>query len=134
MARAPRALHVLVASPRLPRRAALQATVQALGFAALVLDAGAAPLAGQGYLPCTLDGEDAGVELRRTPAEALPGDDRDLQLTLRWSGDAREHACALILAAALAQDSAALVHAEGATKVLTAADLVALATRVAAGL
>ncbi len=124
-----RALQLLIASARLPQRAALQATVQALGFATLVLDAGAAPLSSPGYLPCTLDGEDAGVDLRRAEAEMLPGDDRDLRLTLHWSGDAREQACALILAAALAQDSGALVHADGTAEVLTAADLVAQATR-----
>ncbi|HEY0200454.1 MAG TPA: hypothetical protein VGC24_02050, partial [Burkholderiaceae bacterium] len=54
---------------------------------------------------------DTGFDLLRDTATALPGDDRDIQLTLRWAGDPREEASALIVCAALAQDFAAVVHA-----------------------
>ena len=100
-----RLLHVYLDPARVPAQADLQTAIRGLRFA-LTLDPGYVPLETQGYLPCTLEGEDAGVDLRfdspaERPAEAGA---RATRITLRWGGDPREELTARMLAAAFAHD------------------------------
>lgn len=90
-----------------PKRAALQAAIKALGFK-LTLEEDYVPFVSSGYLPCTLDGEDAGFTLRFHTAEGMNGSND--AATLQWSGDPREQASAIMVAAALTQDFGAVVH------------------------
>ena len=105
-----------------PVRKALQQAIDRLGFP-LTLDDSYVPLETCGYLPCTLNGEDAGFDLRFKDAAAEPGttpllqsaiDDRDVAMSCKWGGDAREEAAALSVCAALAMDFGALVERDGA--------------------
>ncbi|CAL75711.1 hypothetical protein BRADO1840 [Bradyrhizobium sp. ORS 278] len=93
----------------MPSRAALQQAIDRLPFA-LTLDDGYVPLQTSGYLPCTLDGEDAGFDLRFTDVGANA---RDLAMTFRWGGDPREEAAALAVCAALAKTFGAIVERDG---------------------
>lgn len=90
-----------------PKRAALQAAIKALGFK-LTLEEDYVPFVSSGYLPCTLDGEDAGFTLRFHTVEGISGCDG--AATLQWSGDPREQASVIMVAAALAHAFGALVH------------------------
>jgi hypothetical protein len=99
-----------------PTRKALQQAIDKLAFP-LTLDHGYVPFETSGYLPCTLDGEDAGFDLRFGEFRADPGaskiGERDTALWCKWSGDPREEASALIVCAALAAGSHALVQRDG---------------------
>lgn len=111
-----RALTAYLARAHVPARADLQAAIDALKLK-LVLDDGYVPLESAGYLPCTLDGEDAGFTLRFRSADAPPPspaiaavlDGRDVAMEVRWSGDVREQISALGVCAALAAAFGALV-------------------------
>jgi hypothetical protein len=92
---------------RFPNRAGLQAAIKALGFK-LTLEEDYVPFVSSGYLPCTLDGEDAGFTLRFHTVEGTSG--YDGAATLQWSGDPREQASVIMVAAALAHEFGALVH------------------------
>ena len=109
-----RTLIAFVQRNRIPDRAALQRAIDALGQP-LTLDAGDAPLATGGYRPCTLQGEDAGFDLRIGEA-ADTGDGDEVRLTFRWSGDPREEAAASIVCAVLAAACDARVQAGDATR------------------
>lgn len=85
----------------------LQAAIKALGFK-LVVDDGYVPLQSTGYLPCTLDGEDAGVTIKFEVSQEIAG--KDTAITLQWSGDPREQVSAAMIAAALAHAFAATVN------------------------
>ena len=74
-----------------------------------------------GYIPCTLDGEDAGFEIKFSDSSVRLSDmpalqaqigDRDIAMTLRWGGGPRERVSAIIVSAVLAQNFDALVHCE----------------------
>ncbi|NCU02123.1 hypothetical protein [Candidatus Macondimonas diazotrophica] len=95
-----RTLTAFMHRDRIPDRAALQQAIDALDRP-LTLDAGDAPLASGGFRPCTLQGEDAGFDLRIGEA-ADTGGGHAVLLTFRWSGDPREEAAASIVCAALA--------------------------------
>ena len=78
-----------------PARKPLQAAIYQLGFK-VVLDNSYEPFETKGYLPCTLDGEDAGFDLRfqhveegisSNLASAIGG--RDAAMKFRWAGDPR---------------------------------------------
>jgi hypothetical protein len=104
-----RALTAYLFRDKVPARKPLQQAVDALGFG-LKLDADYAPFKTAGYLPCDLDGEDAGFDLRFKDAEnAEQFGGRDVALTLKWGGDPREEAAASIFCAALAKDFGAVV-------------------------
>ncbi len=105
---------------RMPDRQALQAALKAMRFP-LTIDDGQVPFESGGYLPRTLDGEDAGVDLRFSDsATQLAGQPqlqeavgaRDAAIVLRWGGDPRERASALMLAAVLAHRFNARVQAQ----------------------
>jgi hypothetical protein len=123
-----RTLHAYLPVARMPARAALQAAIRQLKFK-LSLDEAYAPFEVQGYLPCTLEGEDAGMDMRferdvawpdGAAAEAPEGPARML---LRWGGDVREHLSALIIAAALADGFGATVVDPDSGRLLSAASL-----------
>lgn len=108
-----------------PTRKALQAAIKELGFK-LTLDDSYEPFETSGYLPCTLDGEDAGFDLRFQDVEegvspslqaALGG--RDVAMKLRWSGDPREELAAFAVCAALAGRFAAVIHEPEKDKLLS---------------
>jgi hypothetical protein len=117
-----RALIAFVEPQRMPERAALQAAIKQMRFA-LVVDEAWVPFETCDYLPCTLEGEDAGVYVRFEREAALPaaalagsGGARSASVQLRWGGDQREQLAASIVAAALAEGFDALVlEAEGGT-------------------
>ncbi len=122
-----RALTAYLKRTDVPQRAALQAAIKALKFP-LTLDDAYVPFETAGYLPCTLDGEDAGFDLRFKEAAAeLPeglkasAGDRDMAMAMTWGGDPREAAAALIVCAALAKDFDAIVQ-EGGTETLLSFD------------
>lgn len=115
-----RALTAYLKRDKVPERKPLQQAIDAFMFA-LRLDEAYAPFETRGYLPCTLDGEDAGFDLRfgTVPAEGSDAADlggRDTTVSLKWSGDPREEAAALLVCAALVKRFDAVVHAgDGST-------------------
>ncbi|HTV34337.1 MAG TPA: hypothetical protein VME69_14795 [Methylocella sp.] len=99
-----------------PPRGALQKAVDPLGFK-VTLDEAYKPFMAAAYLPCTLDGEDAGFNIRFDEvAGDLPQDlkaaigERDTAIGVRWSGDIREELAALAVSIALAQQFGAIIH------------------------
>lgn len=127
-----RTLHAYLPPSRMPAAADLQAAIRQLKFK-LSLDEAYAPFAVQGYLPCTLEGEDAGVDMRferevawpdGAPADALAAaDGLPARMLLRWGGDVREQLSALIIAAALAEGFGAVVADPDSARLLTASAL-----------
>jgi len=112
----PRAQSAFIKRQDVPDRTALQSAIDNLKFK-LSLDEAYAPFKTSGYLPCTLEGEDAGFDLRFKDADLTSSadmaseiGDRDIEIALKWSGDVREMAAAVIFSAALAQHFGALVH------------------------
>ena len=113
-----RCLHAYLDPDRMPEREPLQAALRKLGHR-FVLDDAWAAFGPSGYLPCTLEGEDAGVYLRferdapmpeAAPPELQAQQNRRTALVqLRWSGDRREELSATLIAAALLEGFDALV-------------------------
>jgi len=112
-----------------PARDLLQAAIRQLGFK-LALDDSYEPFETKGYLPCTLDGEDAGFDLRfqhveegvsSNLASAIGG--RDTAMKFRWAGDPREQLAALAVCAALADKFGAIVHEPTGDRLLTLDEL-----------
>jgi hypothetical protein len=91
----------------IPMRAALQTAIHALGFK-LTLEDDYVPFASSGYLPCTLDGEDAGLNIRFVSSDAIAG--RDAAIVLQSGGDPREEATVVMIAAALANTFDAVIR------------------------
>jgi hypothetical protein len=117
-----------LARDQVPDRQRLQEAVKQLRFK-LAIDEAYVPFECSGYLPCTLDGEDAGCDLRFGDASACAVDaahlqaqlgGRDTAMIFRWSGDLRERASAMILCAALAQQFGARVLRPGEDAVCAA--------------
>lgn len=118
-----------------PARDALQKAVDGLKLK-LVLDDGYVPFESSGYLPCTLDGEDAGFTLRfhdveadlsKAPVLAAALGGRDVAVDFKWSGDVREEVSAMGVCAALAGSFGALVHDAEKDVLLDSAKLLAKA-------
>lgn len=112
-----RALYAYLEPDRMPERAALQAAIRKLGIP-LTVDEAWVPFQTTDYLPCTLEGEDAGVYVRFArdaalpePAAALAGarGARSAEVQLRWGGDKRGELAATLIAGALADSFDALV-------------------------
>jgi hypothetical protein len=103
----------------------------------LTLDDGYAPFKTSGYLPCTLDGEDAGFDLRfkdvtaadlaATPTVQSNVGDRDAAMSFKWGGDPREQAAAYGVCAALAKNFGAVVQQGDADVLLSFEGLLAKA-------
>jgi hypothetical protein len=103
---------------RVPELTALQAAIKGLKLP-VALDPDYVPFETAGYLPCTLDGEDAGFDLRFKERPADLSDKPVLQsslgarttaMTFKWGGDPREDAAASFVCAALANDFDAVVQ------------------------
>jgi hypothetical protein len=135
-----RAYSVFLLRKNVPAREALLQAIKGLKFK-LDLDDGYAPFKTAGYLPCTLEGEDAGFDLRFKdidPAHvtklAAELGERDVEIAFKWSGDVREAASAFIVCAALANDFAALIYDFEAEVFIPADELIAKARKAVAGL
>jgi hypothetical protein len=107
-----------IARANVPDRAALQAAVDALGFDCKI-DAFYVPFECSGFLPCVLAGTESGFEIYFDSAADVLSDfpqlkervgNRDVAITFRWGGDMAECACVLIVSAALAKATGAIVH------------------------
>lgn len=114
-----RALTAYLKCTDVPARKPLQRAVDELKLG-LTLDSAYAPFEMAGYLPCTLDGEDAGFDLwfKKADFDGHPGlqsqiGDRDTAMLFKWGGDPREAASAMIVCAALVKNCDAVVR-EGA--------------------
>lgn len=125
-----------------PARKDLQQAINGLKFK-LELDNSYAPFKTAGYLPCTLEGEDAGFDIRFQEVEAdlskFPAlkariGARDAAIVFKWSGDAREYASAMIVSAALAKNFGAIAHDPDADALFGADDLIAKAREAVAAL
>ena len=110
-----RTLCAYLTPERLPDHDTLQAALTRLAYR-FKLDGRFDAATAQAYLPCTLEGEDAGLYLQfealaRVPEPAAAGlaDPQRALLRLRWGGDAREHLSACLVAVALARDFGALL-------------------------
>ncbi|WP_374547083.1 hypothetical protein [Rhodoblastus sp.] len=130
-----RALTAFLKREAVPARKALQGALDPLGFK-VVLDDDYIPLKSKGYIPCALDGEDAGFDLRfqevEAEARAKYGLAEDaVGMAIRWGGDPREELAALAVLVALALDFGALVAEPGAAAPLAAEDLLAKARKAA---
>jgi len=121
-----RALTAYLQREKVPARKPLQQAIDALKFP-LTLDDTYVPFETAGYLPCALDGEDAGFDLRFKEAAGAPAalqdkiGRRDTALALKWGGDPREAAAALVVCAALAKSFDAVVQ-DGDTETLLSPD------------
>lgn len=114
-----------------PDRAAHQAAIDGLKIK-LTIDDGYVPFEAEGYLACTLDGEDAGFDIRFSPRDpsaplppALAGEigARDVSIALKWSSDPREKIAAFVFAAALVESFGALVQDPDADALIGGASL-----------
>lgn len=118
-----------------PAREALQNALKGLKFK-LSIDETYTPFESAGYLPCTLNGEDGGLDIRFEAADGYLNQHPDLRtetgqrdtlITLRSGGDPREDVCALMIAAVLAHDFSAIVHDPKKGVILTAEQLISRA-------
>lgn len=107
----------------IPQRAALQAGINTLGFK-LTLEDDYVPFVSSGYLPCTLDGEDAGLNIRFIDNHTVAG--KDAAFVLKSGGDPREEVTISMIAAVLANSFGAIVHDKNNTE-KTIAELIASA-------
>jgi hypothetical protein len=117
---------------QVPDRDALQEALKSLKFK-LSIDDAYVPFGCKGFIPCTIDGEDSGIEMKFTDSSENFSDapqlkaqieDRDTGINIRWGGDPRELASATMIAATLAQHFDALVYRDGKDAFLTADQLV----------
>ncbi len=138
----PRTQTVFLDRKDAPSRKDLQQAIDGLKFK-LALDDSYAPFKISGYLPCTLEGEDAGFDMRfqeveadlsRFPALQAEIGARDAAIVFKWSGDIREFASAMIVGAALARNFGAIVHDPDADSLQSAEDLIEKARKAVASL
>lgn len=125
-----RSLIIYLNRKDVPVRKPLQAAVDELGFK-VTLDHAYAPFETEGYLPCTLDGEDAGFDLRfqevAEDASVASLEGRDASMKFRWAGDPREQLAALTVCAALVKQFGALAFEPEKDKLLSLNELLAKA-------
>jgi len=131
----PRSLTVYLNPAAVPTQKVLQKAVDELKLG-LSIDEAYTPFEMAGYLPCILDGEDAGFDMwfknRREEFEVSPAlepqiGDRDVAILCRWGGDPREAASALIVCAAFVKDFNAVVQDGKQDKLLSSDELLAKA-------
>lgn len=122
-----RSLTAFLKRENVPERGQLQQVIDMFGVS-LKLDDAYAPFEFAGFLPCTLDGEDAGFELRFGKVDDPAPDGRDAMLSLKWTGDPREEAAARVVGAALARGFDAIVRSDGGATSLTADQLLEAAS------
>jgi hypothetical protein len=123
-----------------PARADLQKAMDQFGFK-VTLDNSYAPFKTSGYLPCTLDGEDAGFNMRfeemasnLPPALASSIEGRDTAIGFTWAGDPREELAALTVCAALVKQFGAVAHEPDKDELLSFDRLMAKAKNARASL
>ena len=107
---------------RVPSRAQLQASIDALGFN-LALDPEFTPFEDEGFSPCVLAGEEGpGFEIFYDDAESvIDGDEsleeiaggRDFSISMVWRSSMKDMACVMIVSCALAKDFGAVISFEG---------------------
>jgi hypothetical protein len=121
-----------LARGNVPKRDALQAAVDSLGFDCSI-DASFVPFASSGFLPCVLAGTESGFEIYFESAAEVLKDfpelsqsvgSRDVAIIFRWGGDIAECACVLIVSAALAKFFGAIVHDQDDNMLYSEAQLV----------
>jgi hypothetical protein len=131
----PRALTIYLMSTDVPKRKALQKAVDDLKLG-LTLDEAYMPFEMAGYLPCILNGEDAGFDMwfKNRPSEftvspALQSQigDRGVAILCKWGGDSREAASALIVCAALVKSFDAIAQEGNGDTLLSSEQLLAKA-------
>jgi hypothetical protein len=137
-----RAQSAFLARKDVPGRSDLQKAVDGLGFK-VVIDDTYVPMKTSGYLPCTFDGEDSGFTIKFLEVDSSaerPEDlkaalgDRDVEITFRWSGDAREVVSAMAVGAALATSFGAVVYDTGDKVFVSGDELIAKARKAASAL
>lgn len=111
-----------VSRSRVPDRAALQASIDALQFD-LQLDPDFTPFEDSGFSPCILKGEEGfGFEIYYQEATEITEGDRELQeisggldhcISMVWSSSMKDLACAMIVSCSLAKDFGAVISYEG---------------------
>jgi len=132
----PRAHSAFIARKDVPARKELQAAIKALKYK-VTLDDGYVPFETSGYLPCTLDGEDAGFTIRFQDVGEVPAavkeklEGRDVEISFKWSGDIREVIAALAVSAALVNDFGAIIYDPDADKVVSKSAFLAKAQETA---
>jgi len=137
----PRAQSAYLVRKDVPARKELQKAIDGLKFK-VTLDDGYAPFKTSGYLPCTLDGEDAGFTIKfqdAAPDTASPNlksalGGRDVEIALKWSGDVREYIAAMSVCAALVQNFGAIVYDPDADKVYASDAFIEKAREAAASI
>jgi hypothetical protein len=137
----PRAQSAFLNRKDVPARKDLQKAIDGLKFK-VTLDDGYAPFKSQGYLPCTLDGEDAGfnIKFQDVAADAAPTNlksvlgDRDVEIAVKWSGDVREYIAAMAVCAALVNNFGAIVHDPDGDKVYASDEFLNKAREAAASI
>jgi hypothetical protein len=133
-----RALTAYLKKDDIPSRKALQGALDPLGFK-IVVDDDYTPLKSKGYVPCALDGEDSGFDLRFQEPDAVARSkwalaDDAVAMAIRWGGDPREELAALAVLAALAQHFGAIIAEPGAGEPLAPDALLTKARKVAQSL
>lgn len=106
---------------RVPDRATLQASIDALGFD-LALDPAFTPFEDEGFSPCVLAGEgDVGFEVFYGDADELTDGDetleaiaagRDYAISMVWRSSMKDLVCVMIVSCALAKDFGAVISYE----------------------
>jgi hypothetical protein len=114
--------YVFLDKARVPNRAVLQASIDALGFD-LKLHDDLDLIDDVGFSPCVLEGiRDVGFELMPTSAKEATDDDedflavaggRDFCISMTWRGSMKDCAAVMIVSCALAKDADAVVSYEG---------------------
>lgn len=110
--------YAFLKSSNVPTREGLQQAIDRAGFD-LKLDAGYQPRTNVGFVPCTLNGKETGVEMYFDDSKELMdsfrelAEDRDCCISFRWGGNMRECACAMVASYALADSFDAIVSYEG---------------------
>jgi hypothetical protein len=103
------------------------------------VDDGYLPFESSGYLPCTLEGEDSGFNIRFQDVDeaALPEKvkaeigDRNIAIAFKWGGDKREFVSVMAVCAALAKNFGAIVHVPDDDLLYSTEDLLAKAKKAA---
>ncbi len=137
----PRAQSAYLSREDVPARKDLQKAIDGLKFK-VTLDDGYTPFKSSGYLPCTLDGEDAGfnIKFQDVAADGAPANlkaalgDKDVEIAFKWSGDVREYIAAMAVCAALVQNFGAIVHDPDGDKVYASDEFLAKAREAAASI
>jgi hypothetical protein len=114
--------YAFIDKARVPDRAALQSSIDALGFD-LKLHPEFSPFSNSGFLPFVLNGEEGpGFEIFYESTDDVVGGDklfralaegRDHCISMSWRGDMKDLACVMIVSCALTKDFGAIVTYEG---------------------